>query len=430
MVSAVLSVLLLAGGFYASAEMVKIGATCTVTPNTAPSTNALDSRDPGAWTTPVDKRQTRPDDTPMILSAFKQCGQNGAIVFEEGVYNIRQVMDTTGLRNVTIDIYGTFVWSADNLQYWISNTFSVTYAGLHTGWLLGGTDIVMRGHGKALFNGNGQVWIDENRDGSNRQGRPINLTIWRATNVLIDGITWRQSQFWHTFVAYSQNVTMTNLDMNTTSNSRWSAVNTDGVDTWNSRDVYIRNWKVTCGDDCISVKGNSTNIDVKNVTCYESGCAVVGSMGSNAGQPDYVENVLFENFTCHHSSNAAWIKTYPGTGRVRNVTFRNFQFDDVNQPIYITPCTYSGSNCDHSRIPIQDISWINVKGTSRYNIAAGMYCSRSAQCQNLRFEGVDIRNKDSKVCQGPLFQHTEPSIHGFILYGHMSCELATAIERR
>src|SRR5690606_16431756 len=92
----------------------------------------------------------------------------------------------------------------------------------------------------------------ENRDGNNRQGRPINLTIWRATNVLVDGITWRQSQFWHTFVAYSQNVTMTNLDMNTTSHSQWSAVNTDGVDTWNSENVVIRNWTVTCGDVSIS----------------------------------------------------------------------------------------------------------------------------------------------------------------------------------
>lgn len=41
---------------------------------------------------------------------------------------------------------------------------------------------------------------------------------------------------------------MTNLDMNSTSNSQWSTVNTDGVDTWNSKDVVISNWTVTCGD--------------------------------------------------------------------------------------------------------------------------------------------------------------------------------------
>jgi galacturan 1,4-alpha-galacturonidase len=226
----------------ALAALVKEGSVCTVTPLSA----TLKVRDDM-------KRQARVDDTPQMLDAFKQCGQNASIIFQPGTYNIRQVMETTSLRNVTIDIYGKFLWSADNLQYWIANTLPVTAFSLTTAWKLGGRDIIMRGHGKALFDGNGQVWIDENKDGSNRKGRPINLTIWRANNVFIDGITWRQSQFWHTFVAYSQNITMTNLDMNTTSNSRWSSVNTDGVDTWNSKDVYIRNWTVTCGDVCFII---------------------------------------------------------------------------------------------------------------------------------------------------------------------------------
>ena len=56
------------------------------------------------------------------------------------------------------------------------------------------------------------------------------------------------AQFWHTFVAYSQNVTMTNLDMNTFSTNGQSSVNTDGTDTWNSRDIVISNWTVKCGD--------------------------------------------------------------------------------------------------------------------------------------------------------------------------------------
>jgi hypothetical protein len=52
----------------------------------------------------------------------------------------------------------------------------------------------------------------------------------------------------HTFVAHSQNIAMTNLDMNATSNSQYKTVNTDGTDTWNSKDIVISNWTVTCGD--------------------------------------------------------------------------------------------------------------------------------------------------------------------------------------
>ena len=95
---------------------------------------------------------------------------------------------------------------------------------------------------------------------------------------------------------------------------------------------------LTCDQDCIAIKGNSSNVHVSNVVCRESGAMTVGSVGSNSAQPDYVENVLFENITAIHSSNAAWIKTYPGRGYVRNVTFRNVRFEDVNQPIYVTSC--------------------------------------------------------------------------------------------
>jgi hypothetical protein len=196
---------------------------------------------------------TAPDDTPQILDAFKQCGHDGRIVFLEGTYNIRQVMNTTDLRNCDIDILGSFVWSGDNIQYWLSHSYSVTYAGRSTAWLLGGTNISMRGYGKALFNGNGQIWIDQNHGQGNQNGRPISLTIWKGTNVYIDGITWKMAQFWHTFVAHSQNVTMTNLDMNTRSSNSNSAVNTDGTDTWNSRDIVISNWTVKCGDVSLSV---------------------------------------------------------------------------------------------------------------------------------------------------------------------------------
>ncbi|ETS80879.1 hypothetical protein PFICI_08408 [Pestalotiopsis fici W106-1] len=353
-----------------SASVVN-GTTCTVTPLGSGS-NGKD-----------------PDDTPQILDAFKKCGKNGRVVLAEGLFHIGQVMKTTDFSNVTIEIHGTLKWSSD-IQYWLRNSISVTYAGRSTAWMVGGNDITMLGFGRALFDGNGQLWYDQNRNQGNQNGRPISLTLWNARNVLVDGISWRQSQFWHTFVAHSQNVTMTNLDMNATSSSQWSTVNTDGVDTWNSKDVVIANWTVTCGDDCISMKGNSTNISVSNVTCYESGCACIGSIGSQASQPDYVENVYFDNVTCIHSSNAAWIKTYSGTGRVRNITFANFHISQVDQPIYVTPCIYSASGCDSSRLGISDVRWVNITGTSRYNVAAGIHCSAATPCKGFSMENVNI----------------------------------------
>ncbi|KAF2200222.1 pectin lyase-like protein [Delitschia confertaspora ATCC 74209] len=354
--------------------MNKTGSTCTVTPSGGK------------------------DDSAAVMDAFKQCGKDGNIEITEGNFNIGKVMDVLNLQNCAISIRGKLTWS-DDIQYWLRNSISVTYAGRSTAWRLGGNNFSIRGHGQALFDGNGQKWYDQNRNNSNQNGRPISLTLWQAKNVFVDGIIWRQPQFWHTFIAHSQNITMTNLDMNATSNSQWSTVNTDGTDTWNSKDVFIANWTVTCGDDCISIKGNSTNIYVKNVTCHESGAMCIGSLGNPSTTPDYVDNVLFEDITAIHSSNAAWIKTYPGVGHVHNVTFRNIKFTDVNQPIYVSPCIYSYSNCDASRLKIRDITWENITGTSRYNVAAGIHCSGAAPCENLRFSGIDIKPKNGGQAQ-------------------------------
>lgn len=128
---------------------------------------------------------------------------------------------------------------------------------------------------------------------------------------------------------------------------------------------------------------------MSNVTCYESGCTTIGSLGNNA--VDYVDNVLFEDIRCIHSSNAAWIKTYPtGQGHVRNVTFRRYEIQDVNQPIYLSACIYSYANCDASRLAIDGVRWEDIAGTSRYNVAAALHCSAAAPCTNLSFSGIDI----------------------------------------
>lgn len=77
----------------ALAALNKTGSTCTVTP-----------------------LATGKDDTPQILDAFKQCGQNGKVVLTEGLFNIGQVMRTTDLNNCDIEIHGTLKWSSDSKQ--------------------------------------------------------------------------------------------------------------------------------------------------------------------------------------------------------------------------------------------------------------------------------------------------------------------------
>jgi hypothetical protein len=44
------------------------------------------------------------DDAPAIRHAFKECQENGHIIFENTTYYVHTVMNTTGLRNVDVEV--------------------------------------------------------------------------------------------------------------------------------------------------------------------------------------------------------------------------------------------------------------------------------------------------------------------------------------
>lgn len=69
----------------------------------------------------------------------------------------------------------------------------------------------------------------------------------------MDGVSWKQAQFWHSFISHSENVTMSNIYMRSVSDNTWFTVNTDGTDTWNSKDISFYNWTVTGGKGVVSL---------------------------------------------------------------------------------------------------------------------------------------------------------------------------------
>ncbi|KAJ5191350.1 uncharacterized protein N7498_010335 [Penicillium cinerascens] len=354
------------------------------------------------------------DDAPSIHKAFDLCGHDGQVIFPANhTFNINSVMNTTNLVNCDVTLRGELRWSTD-IPYWLSHSYSVVFQNQSTAWLFGGENVTFRSEEGGWYNGNGQAWYTQNKNQSNQPGRPISITFYNSTNLLVDGLTIIQPQFWATFVSYSKNVSITNLFVNATSDDQWGTVNTDGYDSWNSDSLLVENAVVTNQDDCIAVKGNTTNLMVRNITCYGNYGMAIGSVGQYPLTPDYVQNVTFENIKCHNCQEAALIKTWQGdnddsssngdsggggSGLVKDITFRNFEINNVALPIQISQCIYSesGSTCNTSKIAIEDITWSNIKGTSRYNIASSIYCSDVHPCPGLKFEDIEIQSVNSTL---------------------------------
>lgn len=47
------------------------------------------------------------DDAPVIIEAFRECGQDATVIFEPTTYHVNSVMNITWLQNVKIDLQGT-----------------------------------------------------------------------------------------------------------------------------------------------------------------------------------------------------------------------------------------------------------------------------------------------------------------------------------
>lgn len=212
--------------------------------------------------------------------------------------------------------------------------------------------------------------------------------------------------------------------MNATSTDEWGTVNTDGFDSWNSDAILLEDWVVDIQDDCIAPKGNTTNLHVRNVTCYRSNGMAIGSVGQYPLTPDYVENVLFEDITLINSGDGAYIKTWQGvpqsntgngdaggggSGLIRNVTFRNFDLTNVALPIQVSQCIYTettgADTCETSKMQVTNVTWENFKGTSMFNLAASIHCAASHPCPDMFFKGINITSVNATLGL-PLFNTT------------------------
>lgn len=290
---------------------------------------------------------------------------------------------------------------------------------------LGGENLTVNGYGTGTLDGNGQAWYDLVKGVSNYPNRPMGLTIWNAKDSLFEGLSFVQSQMWTMTIMHSQNVTMQDIYVNSTSNDGYPARNTDGVDTLYSDGITMRRWEIVNGDDSISLKANSTNILVED-SIFHSGLGfALGSIGQYPGAYEIIENVFVRNITCIGTLYAGYVKTwtgvevnYPPNGGggglgckcsshilintslnfvadVRNITMTDFVMNGGRgEPFSIGQCTtFSGADasCDTSLLKISNVTLSNVSGSVDSDEVAVMQCSADAiGCDDIALVNITV----------------------------------------
>ncbi|KAJ7063543.1 glycoside hydrolase family 28 protein [Mycena amicta] len=331
------------------------------------------------------------DDAPQLLKAWQKCSKIS--IPAHTTLNISTRLNMTGGHDKHIELQGTIRFNPD-IPYWSANGFPFTFQTQITFWLLGGKNIVLDGGG--TLDGAGQAWYDAFATNSSLL-RPIILTIFQGTNVLVKDVNMLNSPEWFNLVNEGKNVTYSNINIQAVSTSTHFISNTDGWDIYRSDQVTIKDSLINNGDDCVSFKPNSTNILVSNLNCNGSHGVSVGSLGQFANMFDIVENVTATNIKMSNAQNGARIKCWAGagvgSGIVKNITFENFSEIKVDNPVVIDQCYMTNATaCAQfpSNTFIQDILFRNISGTSSGALVANLACSPDGRCSNIDVENFDL----------------------------------------
>ncbi|KAF8070387.1 glycoside hydrolase family 28 protein [Lyophyllum atratum] len=326
----------------------------------------------GSAATSCTLRASGGDDAPQFLSAVKACST--VRIPKTTTLNIETRLNMTGLSNKRIDLAGTIRFAPD-IPYWTGNAFFIPFQTQVTFWLLGGKNIILNGGG--TLDGAGQVILPVLATNTTLL-RPIILTIFQASGVVVENISMTNGPEWHNLINESQDVTYRNININAVSTSSHGPSNTDGWNIYRSDNIVIRDSVIVNGDDCVSFKPNSTNVLVTNLNCTGS-----HSLGQFPGMFDIVENVTATNIRMSNAQNGARIKAWAGpnvgSGIVKNITFENF----IESKCYMTNATACAQF--PSNTFIQDIWFNSISGTSTGPVVAALSCSPDGRCSNINY---------------------------------------------
>ncbi|OMO90842.1 Glycoside hydrolase, family 28 [Corchorus olitorius] len=182
-------------------------------------------------------------------------------------------------------------------------------------------------YGSGQINGNGASWWAQGKGTK----RPTALHFHDCNNLKLDGLTHLNSQNNHIGVHHSNGVSISNLHIYAPGDSP----NTDGIDISGSTQVFVSNCFIGTGDDCIAIKGGSSNINITKITCGPGHGISIGSLGEG-GKKENVEQVYVRDVIFNATKNGARIKTAPGgSGYARTISFEEITLINTRYPIEI-----------------------------------------------------------------------------------------------
>jgi polygalacturonase len=313
--------------------------------------------------------------TAAIQAAINACADagGGKVFVPAGKYLTGPIFLKSNLE-FEVQAGATLLGSTNLADYptikgWWEGLERTIYASLITGIDLENTAITGRG----ILDGQGAVWLERwgqteelrkklgifGREPENPPGaplpwpRPRMINFYRSHNLLISGLTIRNSPSWTVHPVLCEDVRIEGLTILNPRDS-W---NTDGIDPESCRNIRISDCYISTGDDCIMIKSGykqipgkpfppSENIVVTNCVFNDGGCGV-GIGSETAGG---VRNVAISNCACEGTTCGLYFRTARGRGNVvENISAINFVMRNIREAGIVVSMLYEDQDRDSAQ---------------------------------------------------------------------------------
>ncbi len=227
--------------------------------------------------------------------------------------------------------------------------------------------------------------------------RPPFIQLYECTNVLVEGVTIRNSPFWNVSPVFCENVNVHGVSIISPSNSP----NTDGINPDSCRNVHISDCLLDVGDDCITIKsgrdadGRRVGKPIENCTIVN--CTLLHGHGLSIGSEmsGGVKNIVVDNCVFDGTDNGIRIKSTRGRGGViEDVRISNLVMRNIRDDVLVLTTFYRKSDPEpvSDRTPIfRNIHFSSITGGGK--VACEVTGLTEMPIENVTFSDIQLTGK-------------------------------------
>ncbi len=252
--------------------------------------------------------------------------------------------------------------------------------------------------GSGMIDGNSPAFFDSQEDDCGcyviKDQRPGQMLFFcESETIRLADITLKNAPYWACFLHGCENVFVRGMKINSLRKTK----NGDGIDIDCCRNVTVSDCIISCGDDCITLRGANRHLKNKSRHCenvtvtncvLNSPCnALRIGVGEGTIRNCIFSNIVIENGRTGVNIVSKYSRQDERSGvTISNIKFMNFIMDTI-QPFYIV------SGWD-ATVTIENIYFSGITATA--SKTSCIHGNTNVSLKNLHFENVDIEVRGGK----------------------------------